>query len=90
MFKYGVKPGDWVRQLGKRMLKFDFKGFNLAKWKNKESPWVAIGEGDEDWPDVLKALQEVGYEGWATAEVGGGDGKWLKDVADRMNRVLGL
>src|SRR5262249_53364718 len=25
MVKYGVKSGDWVRKLGKRMLKFDFK-----------------------------------------------------------------
>jgi L-ribulose-5-phosphate 3-epimerase len=90
MVKYGVKPGDWIRKLGKRMLKFDFKGFSLAKWQKKENPWVDIGEGDEDWPDVLKALEEVGYTGWATAEVKGGDSAWLKDVADRMNRVLNL
>lgn len=88
MLKYGVKSGDWIRKLGKRMLKFDFKGFSVAKFKNKENPWVAIGEGDEDWPDVLKALAEVGYNGWATAEVAGGGRKQLQDVADRMKRVL--
>jgi hexulose-6-phosphate isomerase len=84
MIKYGVKPGDWIRQLGKRMLKFDFKGYSKAKG------WVPIGEGDEDWPDVLKALDEVGYRGWATAEVAGGGEKELKDVADRMNRIFQL
>jgi hexulose-6-phosphate isomerase len=84
MIKYGVKPGDWIRKLGKRMLKFDFKGYSNSK------KWVPIGEGDEDWPDVLKALAEVGYNGWATAEVAGGGPKELKDVAERMNRVLGL
>jgi hexulose-6-phosphate isomerase len=84
MIKYGVKSGDWIRKLGKRMLKFDFKGYSKTK------QWVPIGEGDEDWPDVLKALAEVGYNGWATAEVAGGGPKELKDVADRMNRVLGL
>src|SRR6516225_7249258 len=84
MIKYGVKPGDWIRQLGKRMLKFDFKGYSKSK------QWVPIGEGDEDWPDVLKALAEVGYNGWATAEVAGGGEKELKDVAERMNKVLGL
>jgi hexulose-6-phosphate isomerase len=84
MIKYGVKSGDWIRKLGKRMLKFDFKGYSKSK------QWVPIGEGDEDWPDVLKALAEVGYSGWATAEVAGGGPKELKDVADRMNRVLGL
>ncbi|HEY7154805.1 MAG TPA: sugar phosphate isomerase/epimerase family protein [Gemmataceae bacterium] len=84
MIKYGVKSGDWIRKLGKRMLKFDFKGYSNSK------KWVPIGEGDEDWPDVLKALAEVGYNGWATAEVAGGGPKELKDIAERMNRVLGL
>jgi hexulose-6-phosphate isomerase len=84
MIKYGVKSGDWIRKLGKRLLKFDFKGYSKAK------QWVPIGEGDEDWPDVLKACEEVGYNGWATAEVSGGGEKELRDVADRMNRVLGL
>lgn len=88
MVKYGVKPGDWIRKLGKRMLKFDFKGFSLTKFKNKENPWVAIGEGDEDWPDIVKALAEVGYNGWATAEVAGGGRKELQDVFERMKRVL--
>ncbi|HWG42928.1 MAG TPA: sugar phosphate isomerase/epimerase family protein [Gemmataceae bacterium] len=84
MIKYGVKPGDWIRKLGKRMLKFDFKGYSKSK------QWVRIGEGDEDWPDILKALAEVGYHGWATAEVSGGGPKELKDVAERMNKVLEL
>jgi hexulose-6-phosphate isomerase len=84
MIKYGVKPGDWIRKLGKRMLKFDFKGYS------KSRQWVPIGEGDEDWPDILKALAEVGYNGWATAEVAGGGPKELKDIAERMNKCLGL
>jgi L-ribulose-5-phosphate 3-epimerase len=88
MVKYGVKSGDWIRKLGKRMLKFDFKGFNLTKFQNKENAWVSIGEGSEDWPDVLKALVEIGYNGWATAEVNGGGPKELQDVAERMKRVL--
>jgi L-ribulose-5-phosphate 3-epimerase len=82
MIKYGVKSGDWIRKLGKRMLKFDFKGYSKSK------QWVPIGEGDEDWPDVLKALAEVGYNGWATSEVRGGGRKELQDVAERMKRVL--
>ena len=84
MIKYGVPPADWIRALGKRMLKFDFKGYS------HEKKWVAIGDGDENWPEVLKALDEVGYRGWATSEVKGGGEKHLKEIAERMDRVLGL
>ncbi len=90
MLRYGVKSGDWIRKLGKRMLKFDFKGFSKEKYAQKQNPWVPIGEGDEDWPDVLKALAEIGYDGWATAEVAGGGPKELKEIAERMNRCLEL
>ena len=84
MLKYGVPSAEWIRKLGKRMLKFDFKGYSH---KNK---WVAIGEGDEDWPEVLKALDEVGYHGWATAEVQGGGREVLLDISKRMDKALGL
>jgi L-ribulose-5-phosphate 3-epimerase len=84
MIKYGVPPADWIRKLGKRMLKFDFKGYSKSK------QWVAIGEGDEDWPEILKALAEIGYNGWATAEVGGGGEEHLKKVSAQMDKVLGL
>lgn len=82
MLKYGVSAGDWIRALGKRMVKFDFKGYS------KEKQWVPIGEGDENWPDVLKALDEVGYSGWATSEVNGGGEKELKVVFDQMTKAL--
>lgn len=84
MVKYGVAPAEWIRKLGKRMFKFDFKGYSNTK------QWVPIGEGDENWPEIVLALGEIGYDGWATAEVSGGGEKELKDVAERMNRVLEL
>ena len=83
MIKYGVPPAEWIRQLGHRMLKFDCKGYSNAKG------WVPIGEGDENWPEVLKALAEINYNGWATAEVQGGGEEVLRDIYSRMQRVLG-
>jgi len=92
MLKYGVPDSVWVRKLGKRMLKFDFKGWKHdAAWTpGEKGTWVDIGDGDENWPEVLKALDDIGYHGWATAEVSGGGRKELQDVADRMNRILDL
>ena len=84
MVKYGVPSSTWIRKLGMRMVKFDFKGYSNTK------QWVKIGDGDEDWPEIIKALGEIGYDGWATAEVTGGGEKELKAVAERMNKVLEL
>src|SRR5829696_1768092 len=55
MIKYGVSSADWIRKLGKRMVKFDFKGYSVAKGAQTK-----IGEGDEKWPEVLMALAEIG------------------------------
>jgi hexulose-6-phosphate isomerase len=82
MIRHGVSSAEWIRRLGKMMVKFDFKGFSKTKGR------VPIGEGDEDWPEVLKALGEIGYDGWATSEVSGGGERELADIAARMKRVL--
>jgi sugar phosphate isomerase/epimerase len=39
---------------------------------------------------VRAALDEIGYDGWATAEVDAGGKDHLADVKKRMDRVLGL
>ena len=94
MLKYGVPAATWVRALGKRMLKLDFKGYSNAKAKRENDVGkgfaVGIGEGDEDWHEVLKACGEVGYDSWATAEVKGGGEEWLRDVSKRMDTILEL
>jgi L-ribulose-5-phosphate 3-epimerase len=83
MVKFGVPSAEWIRALGPRMLKADFKGYS------KKNGWVNIGEGDEDWPAILKALEEINYHSYLTAEVGAKDLNELKDIYDRMTRVLG-
>ncbi|MDA1166514.1 MAG: sugar phosphate isomerase/epimerase [Planctomycetota bacterium] len=83
-WKYG-SMGDWIRQLDKRVVKLDLKGFSRAMNK-----FTKIGEGDLDWADVRKALAEIQYTGWAAAEVGGGDLARLKEVSANMDRAFGL
>ncbi len=90
MIRYGVPSAEWIRKLGKRMLKFDFKGFSKKRYEMKQNPWVEIGAGDEDWPAILQALAEIGYDGWATAEVPGGGEAVLRKISQQMDKVLGL
>ena len=83
-WKYG-QPGDWIRAFGYRCVKLDVKGFSRA-----ENKFTDIGEGDLPWEQVRKALNEIGFTGWATAEVGGGDVKRLTQVRQQMETAFGL
>ena len=84
-------PEHWIRTLGDRILKLDIKEYS-RKLRDESGPWagfnVPLGEGDCDWPAVVEALDDIGYTGWATAEVSGGDRIRLADLAARMDRIL--
>ncbi len=82
--KYG-NMADWIRTLGHRVVKLDLKGFNR---KEKGGNFCDITAGNIDWADVRKALAEINFNGWTTAEVGGGDVKRLTKVLDDMKRAL--
>ena len=82
-------PEHWIRTLGSRIGKLDIKEFSrkIANEKGKGAGFgVEIGEGDCDWPAVLAALKEIGYSGWATAEVGGGELARLTEISQRMDK----
>lgn len=83
-WKYG-NTGDWIRDLGKRIIKLDVKGFSRA-----EDKFTDIGEGDLDFPDVCNALREIKYHGWCAAEVRGGDLERLKLISSQMDKSFEL
>ena len=86
MLFYGY-PQDWIRTLGARICRVHVKDFKLDRRESKYS-WTNLGEGDVDWPEVRKALGEVGYDGWVTTEISGGDAAYLRDVVVRFDRFL--
>ncbi|MEW6074316.1 MAG: sugar phosphate isomerase/epimerase family protein [Planctomycetota bacterium] len=80
--KYADVDG-WVRTLGRRIVKLHVKGYH------REKGWTEIDQGDIEWPAVRAALVEIGFTGWATAEVGGGDAARLRQVLAQMRGVFG-
>ena len=44
--------------------------------------------GDIDWASVRAALAEIGFTGWVSAEVGGGDTNRLATVLDQMKEAV--
>ncbi|WP_406700978.1 TIM barrel protein [Singulisphaera sp. Ch08] len=73
-------PQEWIRELGKRILKIHIKEYKKERRFN-----YLLGEGEIDWPAVRAALIEVGYQGWITAEVPKKD---LSDIVRRMDTLL--
>ncbi len=83
---YGF-PQDWIRTLGNRIVRVHIKDFQMDG-KNSKFAWKNIGEGDVDWPEVRKALGEIGYNGFVTCEIQGGEGPYLKNVVERVERFI--
>jgi hexulose-6-phosphate isomerase len=85
-WKYG-QPRDWLKAFGRRAVKLDVKGFSRAKNKFVD---ITSEEDDLPWGEVQKGLDEIGFTGWATAEVRGGDLERLTVVRQQMQKAFGL
>lgn len=90
ILRYGW-PEQWIETLDKRIMKLDVKEYSRKK-QNDEGLWkgfdVELMDGDNNWPVIIEALQKIGYNGWASAEVPGGDRARLKVIIDRMNKIF--
>lgn len=90
VMRYGY-PEDWIRVLGKRILKVDIKEFSLKKMREEglgKGFGVELLEGDNDWHVVMTAFREIGYHGWATAEIPGGGRERLEKIAKLMDKIF--
>ena len=64
---YCSYPEDWVRILGNRIKKVHFKDYRMQA--GGLHGFVDLLAGDVDYPEVVKALNEIGYDGWVSAEM---------------------
>jgi hexulose-6-phosphate isomerase len=89
VIRYGW-PEHWIEVLNKRILKLDVKEFSRKK-HFEEGAWkgfdVELLEGDCNWPVVNAALRKIGYSGWASAEVPGGDRNRLLTISRKMDEI---
>ncbi len=79
-------PETWIPVLGKRILKLHIKEYSKAKGFG-----VKFFEGDNNWPAIMKALADVGYQGWGISEQPGDqtkDAASLRDFSERMDKIF--
>jgi len=76
-------PEQWIRVLGKRIVRVHLKDF-----KRDGMQWKNLREGDVNWPEVRKAFEETGYASYLTPELSGGDEAYLKDLSERMDKII--
>ena len=86
-------PIEWIKKLGQRIHRLHIKEYSrdLAMKKGRGAGFSAkFLEGANNWPGIMKALDDIGYEGvWGIAEQGGGGSpEGLKDLATRMDKMF--
>lgn len=60
-------PEHWIRILAEKIKKVHFKDYRKAA--GGLHGFVDLLAGDINYPEVMKALKEVGYDGWVSAEM---------------------
>jgi hexulose-6-phosphate isomerase len=84
-------PQDWIRTLGKRIVKLHLKDFRFRADKDtgkRTAEFVPLREGDINWKEIHRALEEIGFRGTATVEVTGGDRTALEEISRRVDAIL--
>lgn len=77
-------PVDWIRALGKTIVKLHVKDF-LLNPDGHGGKFVHPRDGSVDWPAVRRELEKIGYNGWMTIE---DDGLPLEEFSRRLDLII--
>ncbi|MCL2518563.1 MAG: sugar phosphate isomerase/epimerase [Oscillospiraceae bacterium] len=89
----------WIELLAGRISHIHFKDFKRNEGPfgvfNTGGDFVELGEGSIDWGRVMAALNKIGFNGYVTAEVFGGEEaasytQYYKDVSNALDNILSL
>lgn len=81
LMKEGQDPAREIRALGRR---------NICEIHFKEGNNYLGKTGQVDWPAVVAALRDIGYEGWITLETSNPSRDVVADTRKNMTYVRGL
>lgn len=80
---YGY-PQDWIRTLGKERI----AKIHLKDYDPKTHRIVNLGEGAVDWGAVRQALLDISYDGIVTVELDPGPEAYLRDISERVDKLV--
>ena len=85
-------PEQWIRILGARIKKVHVKDFKTSV--GNIQGFTTLLNGDVNWPAVMAAFREVGYDDYLVAEVGApslGAPNWvIGETSQAMSVILGM
>jgi len=92
IIRYG-DPIAWIKALNKRITRVHIKEYSRDRamrsgdvWKGFNAPLL---EGANNWPGIMKAFEEVGYQNYLITEQGGGDTpEGLRDLCARLEKII--
>jgi hexulose-6-phosphate isomerase len=87
IIRYG-DPIEWIKALGKRITRVHVKEYSRDRamragdvWAGFKSPLL---EGANNWPGIMKALDEIGYTGALITE----QSQSLEDLSKALDRII--
>lgn len=92
IIRYG-DPIAWIKKLGPRIARVHVKEYSLDRamrsGKTYEGFDVPLLEGANNWKGIMQALREAGYANYfITEQPGGGTPEGLRDLCERLERIL--
>jgi L-ribulose-5-phosphate 3-epimerase len=91
----GPAAEKWINLLGKRIVRLHIKDYSTAPVDPaaKAPPRPKLLDGGTNWPAVMAALDQAGYNGWAISEQPRDQAENVataRDLAQRMDRIFAL
>lgn len=92
IIRYG-DPIEWIKALNRRITRVHIKEYSRDRAMRSGDAGkgfnVPLLEGANNWPGIMKALDEVGYREYLITEQGGGNTpEGLQDLCGRLKKII--